>query len=111
MGPPINRLSTSERISQVVKKARSNPPNGSSQNSLRSVSRISRRHLSFSVDRLLEAFARNVKSRRALQSVDIRTAHDLRGLYERLENVAEALRIWHSTDAFLAENGSPKPLP
>ena len=80
------------------------------ETTVRSVSRRSRKCLILTVDRLLEEFSCSSKSCRPTGVGEFKSTEDMQRAYERLRNVAEALRVWHSSDEYLSDDGTPKPL-
>ena len=79
--------------------------------SLDDVGTPARAHLMSSIDALLRTFV-SPKSELGLRPAESLSANEktITQSYERLRNVAEALRIWHSSDEFLLEDGSPRAL-
>ncbi len=84
---------------QAKNRKRKGPP-------LRDVVPLARAHLVASLDALLGVFSRAGAGPRALLTKERTTA----GSYERLRNVAEALKVWHTSDEFLTSEGIPKVL-
>ena len=84
---------------------------GKADTSGRSVARRSRRFLIRAIDRMLEDFSGSKKFRRPANAGEFRSTEEMERAYERLRNVAEALRIWHSSDDYLTDDGIPRPLP
>ena len=80
------------------------------ETSVRNVSRRSRKFLIRTVDRMLEDFSGSFKFHRPIKLGDFKSTVEMERAYERLRNVAEALRIWHSSDDYLGDDGIPRPL-
>lgn len=80
------------------------------ESSVRSVARRSRKYLIETIDRLLAEFSGNSHPRRPAKAGAFASTEEMERAYERLRNVAEALRLWHSSDEYLNDDGTPKSL-
>jgi hypothetical protein len=76
----------------------------------RHLAALARTHLVNAVDKLLKTFGEDFVPSSAASKPLGADERDLRAAYLRLQNVAEALRLWHSSDEFLDQDGMPKTL-